>query len=151
ARPRRHGVGRGGGFPAGAVSRAGVVAVADGGLHPVSAVRHSQAAADPLLRPDVQERFRRDAGRPGRRFLHSDRDRRCGEIAGDVMKAQGTRHKAQGAKRRPSALYRLAEKTGKALKKRGLMLTTAESCTGGWIAEAVTMVPGSSEWFERGF
>src|SRR5258705_13729041 len=31
------------------------------------------------------------------------------------------------------------------------MLTTAESCTGGWVAEAVTMVPGSSEWFERGF
>jgi nicotinamide-nucleotide amidase len=34
---------------------------------------------------------------------------------------------------------------------RGLMLVTAESCTGGWIGEAVTMVPGSSEWFERGF
>ena len=32
-----------------------------------------------------------------------------------------------------------------------MMLATAESCTGGWIAEAVTMVPGSSEWFERGF
>lgn len=31
------------------------------------------------------------------------------------------------------------------------MLATAESCTGGWIAEAVTMVPGSSGWFERGF
>jgi nicotinamide-nucleotide amidase len=31
------------------------------------------------------------------------------------------------------------------------MLATAESCTGGWIAEAVTMVPGSSAWFERGF
>jgi nicotinamide-nucleotide amidase len=31
------------------------------------------------------------------------------------------------------------------------MLATAESCTGGWIAEAVTMIPGSSEWFERGF
>jgi nicotinamide-nucleotide amidase len=31
------------------------------------------------------------------------------------------------------------------------MLVTAESCTGGWVAEAVTMVPGSSEWFERGF
>src|SRR5258705_13024338 len=31
------------------------------------------------------------------------------------------------------------------------MLTTAESCTGGWVAEAVTMIPGSSEWFERGF
>jgi len=35
--------------------------------------------------------------------------------------------------------------------RRGLMLATAESCTGGWIAEAVTSVPGSSEWFERGF
>ena len=31
------------------------------------------------------------------------------------------------------------------------MLVTAESCTGGWVSEAVTMVPGSSEWFERGF
>jgi nicotinamide-nucleotide amidase len=49
------------------------------------------------------------------------------------------------------ALYKLAVKVGRALKKRGLMLATAESCTGGWIAEAVTMVPGSSEWFERGF
>ena len=50
-----------------------------------------------------------------------------------------------------STLYRLAEKVGAALKRRGLMLVTAESCTGGWVAEAVTMVPGSSEWFERGF
>jgi nicotinamide-nucleotide amidase len=48
-------------------------------------------------------------------------------------------------------LYRLAERVGAALKSRRLMLATAESCTGGWIAEAVTMVPGSSEWFERGF
>ena len=31
------------------------------------------------------------------------------------------------------------------------MFATAESCTGGWISEAVTMIPGSSEWFERGF
>ncbi len=48
-------------------------------------------------------------------------------------------------------LYRLAEQVGQLLKARGLMLATAESCTGGWIAEAVTMVPGSSDWFERGF
>jgi nicotinamide-nucleotide amidase len=48
-------------------------------------------------------------------------------------------------------LYRLAEGVGDALKSRGLMLATAESCTGGWIAEAATMVPGSSDWFERGF
>ena len=48
-------------------------------------------------------------------------------------------------------LYRLAVRVGAALKRRGLMLATAESCTGGWISEAVTMVPGSSDWFERGF
>ncbi len=48
-------------------------------------------------------------------------------------------------------LYRLAETVGGALKARGLMLATAESCTGGWVAEAITMVPGSSDWFERGF
>lgn len=48
-------------------------------------------------------------------------------------------------------LYLLAERVGQTLKARGLMLTTAESCTGGWVSEAVTMVPGSSDWFERGF
>lgn len=48
-------------------------------------------------------------------------------------------------------LYRLAEEVGDALTARSLMLATAESCTGGWIAEVVTMVPGSSDWFERGF
>ena len=48
-------------------------------------------------------------------------------------------------------LYDLAEKTGRALEQRGIMLATAESCTGGWIAEAITMVPGSSAWFDRGF
>jgi nicotinamide-nucleotide amidase len=31
------------------------------------------------------------------------------------------------------------------------MLVTAESCTGGWVAQAVTSVAGSSGWFERGF
>lgn len=50
-----------------------------------------------------------------------------------------------------SVLYTLAKKVGSELKRRKLMLATAESCTGGWIAEAVTMVPGSSAWFERGF
>lgn len=48
-------------------------------------------------------------------------------------------------------LFELAERIGAALKAQGLMLATAESCTGGWIAQAVTAVPGSSEWFERGF
>jgi nicotinamide-nucleotide amidase len=49
------------------------------------------------------------------------------------------------------ALYELAEKAGRALEARGLMVATAESCTGGWIAEAITMVPGSSAWLDRGF
>ena len=31
------------------------------------------------------------------------------------------------------------------------MLVTAESCTGGWAAQAVTAIAGSSDWFERGF
>jgi nicotinamide-nucleotide amidase len=48
-------------------------------------------------------------------------------------------------------LYDLAADAGRALQGRGWMLVTAESCTGGWIAQCVTMVPGSSEWFERGF
>jgi nicotinamide-nucleotide amidase len=50
-----------------------------------------------------------------------------------------------------STLYDLAERVGHALKAHRLMMATAESCTGGWIAEAMTMVPGSSEWFERAF
>jgi len=48
-------------------------------------------------------------------------------------------------------LYALAEKVGMALKAQGLMIVTAESCTGGWISEAITAVAGSSAWFERGF
>ena len=49
------------------------------------------------------------------------------------------------------ALFELAVCVGAALKAQGLMLATAESCTGGWVAQAVTAVPGSSGWFERGF
>lgn len=37
------------------------------------------------------------------------------------------------------------------LRARGLMLATAESCTGGLIAGACTELAGSSDWFERGF
>jgi len=48
-------------------------------------------------------------------------------------------------------LYSLSGRLGDALKARSLVLCTAESCTGGWISQAVTMVPGSSGWFDRGF
>ena len=46
---------------------------------------------------------------------------------------------------------RLAKQVGKALKARGMTLATAESCTGGGVAHAVTKVSGSSNWFDRGF
>ena len=45
----------------------------------------------------------------------------------------------------------LAQKLGERLKAKGALLVTAESCTGGWAAQAVTAISGSSEWFERGF
>ncbi len=48
-------------------------------------------------------------------------------------------------------IYELAGRVGDALKTRSLMMTAAESCTGGWIGQAITMVPGSSKWFDRGF
>ena len=48
-------------------------------------------------------------------------------------------------------LYELAQRAGRALEARGWMITTAESCTGGWVSQAITMVPGSSAWFDRGF
>lgn len=48
-------------------------------------------------------------------------------------------------------LQTLAQRLGEVLAARGWRLTLAESCTGGWIAKAVTDIAGSSGWFERGF
>ncbi len=45
----------------------------------------------------------------------------------------------------------LVEALARELKTRGLMMATAESCTGGLIAGACTDLSGSSDWFERGF
>lgn len=45
----------------------------------------------------------------------------------------------------------LAEKVGEILKQHSLKLATAESCTGGGLAYAITNIAGSSAWFERGF
>jgi nicotinamide-nucleotide amidase len=47
-------------------------------------------------------------------------------------------------------LERAARRLGAALLTRGWRLATAESCTGGWIAKALTDVAGSSGWFEGG-
>lgn len=45
----------------------------------------------------------------------------------------------------------LAEKLGDALKSKRLLLTVAESCTGGGICQAITEIAGSSDWFDCGF
>jgi nicotinamide-nucleotide amidase len=45
----------------------------------------------------------------------------------------------------------LAAKVGERLRAGGDRLVTAESCTGGWVAQAVTAIDGSSHWFDRGF
>ena len=42
-------------------------------------------------------------------------------------------------------------RVGERLKAAGEVLATAESCTGGWAAQVVTSVAGSSAWFDRGF
>ncbi|MBI4996808.1 MAG: nicotinamide-nucleotide amidohydrolase family protein, partial [Rhodocyclales bacterium] len=48
-------------------------------------------------------------------------------------------------------LSELSQQVGLALTQLNLTLATAESCTGGWVAQVVTHTPGSSSWFDRGF
>lgn len=50
-----------------------------------------------------------------------------------------------------SLIDSLASQVGQQLVKRELMVATAESCTGGLVAAALTEIAGSSAWFERGF
>lgn len=45
----------------------------------------------------------------------------------------------------------LAAELGQRLLGRNWQLALAESCTGGGIAQAITAIPGSSRWFDRGF
>ena len=49
------------------------------------------------------------------------------------------------------AIEVLAAELGAALQARGWRCATAESCTGGLVAGAITAIAGSSAWFERGF
>jgi nicotinamide-nucleotide amidase len=48
-------------------------------------------------------------------------------------------------------LARLAARVGRHLLKAQRGVATAESCTGGWIAKALTDIAGSSQWFAEGF
>jgi|SRR5580698_2204123 nicotinamide-nucleotide amidase len=49
------------------------------------------------------------------------------------------------------SLLRLARRAGRALAARDWRVATAESCTAGWVAKALTDVPGSSGWVEAGY
>jgi nicotinamide-nucleotide amidase len=50
----------------------------------------------------------------------------------------------------PERAEALAKEVGRALSARGLMIATAESCTGGLLAGALTAIPGSSEYVKGG-
>ena len=49
------------------------------------------------------------------------------------------------------ALAELALNVGRSLRRAGLSIATAESCTGGLIAKCLTDIAGSSDYFERGW
>ena len=48
-------------------------------------------------------------------------------------------------------IYHLSEQLGRALLQKKATVTTAESCTGGGVAQAITSVAGSSAWFNCGY
>ena len=50
-----------------------------------------------------------------------------------------------------NVLNALAEKVGTLLLEKGLTISTAESCTGGWVGKEFTGIPGSSKWYGTGF
>ncbi|MGO1766202.1 MAG: CinA family protein, partial [Advenella sp.] len=50
-----------------------------------------------------------------------------------------------------SEQWQVAAQLGQALKGKSGLLATAESCTGGLLAGAITAIAGSSQWFDRGF
>lgn len=50
-----------------------------------------------------------------------------------------------------NALRQLVPQVADRLKSLGLILATAESCTGGGLSYWLTSLPGSSDWFDRGF
>ncbi|MFL0798375.1 MAG: nicotinamide-nucleotide amidohydrolase family protein [Cellvibrionaceae bacterium] len=48
-------------------------------------------------------------------------------------------------------IHKIAQTLGMRLQQRNLTVTTAESCTGGGVAQAITSIAGSSKWFHTGF
>ena len=50
-----------------------------------------------------------------------------------------------------AALRKLAGRVARRLRDAREAIATAESCTGGWLAKSLTDLPGSSDYFERGW
>src|SRR6185312_15854018 len=108
-----------------AAAHAGRHRLAGGRLLPVPLLRRRQAAADPALRPHPEGRLRRDVRRHPRGVLRAARP--CGRapaLAGGVPVVT----------KDGETLATLAARVAAALKDRGAVLATAESCTGGWVA-----------------
>jgi nicotinamide-nucleotide amidase len=70
---------------------------------------------------------------------------------GSVLPADGWGVSGAAIDLSDGALRSLAEKAGALLLQGGRRVATAESCTGGWVAKCLTDIPGSSQWFERGY
>lgn len=50
-----------------------------------------------------------------------------------------------------STVLETIKQIGERLESKKEMLATAESCTGGWVGQVITSVPGTSHWYDRGF
>lgn len=50
-----------------------------------------------------------------------------------------------------STVLETIKQIGERLESNKEMLATAESCTGGWVGQVITSVPGTSHWYDRGF
>ena len=82
---------------------------------------------------------------------HGGRKPRVPVVAATCRGRHGPRALAvEGARHSDAELARLAKRLGEELTGSSRRVATAESCTGGWIAKALTDVPGSSQWFETG-
>lgn len=74
-------------------------------------------------------------------------------LAGGILlyTHDGILSKVEAANTMEQEIITMAEKLGQLLKACGQKIAVAESCTGGGIAYALTEIPGSSAWFDRGF
>src|SRR5690606_10239059 len=112
----------------------------------VPLLRRGQAAAGRLHRSAALGGHRHSRRRPGGRRAHALRDRPVEVL--DLSDAISPRAAPPGQEHE---LVSLAGALGERLRANNLLAVTAESCTGGMIAAAITEIAGSSAWFERGF